>query len=200
MFLSFIRSVIKRQTSQTASDYERLRVTTSDSNWLRARLRVTTSNYEPDYEWLQATASGYEWLRARRRVTTSDQWLHNNERIKFVENCSKYSCATLLVKISEKYFRCRSSRWQVFFKVSVLKKAFSPAVLLQRYCNTMAFSVKIARFLRTPFFIEHLRWQLLAMGAPYLVKLEVTFFIKKLNFIHQGFLPQFKKIKEKISD
>ena len=31
------------------------------------------------------------------------------------------------------------------------------------------------------------------MGALYLVILEVTFFIKKLNFIHQGFLPQFKK-------
>ena len=31
------------------------------------------------------------------------------------------------------------------------------------------------------------------MGAPYLVKLEVTFFIKKLNFIHQGILLQFKK-------
>ena len=31
------------------------------------------------------------------------------------------------------------------------------------------------------------------MTAPYFVKLEVTIFIKKLNFIHQGFLPQFKK-------
>ena len=52
--------------------------------------------------------------------------------------------------------------------------------------------MKFAKSLRTPFFIEYLQWLLLVMGAPYLVKLEVTFFIKKLNFIHQGFLPQFK--------
>ena len=81
MFLSFIRSVIKRQTSQTASNYERLRVTTSDNNdcepdyeWLQVTASQTTSDYKPDYEWLQATASNYDWLR----VTTSDQWLHKN--------------------------------------------------------------------------------------------------------------------------
>ena len=31
------------------------------------------------------------------------------------------------------------------------------------------------------------------MGAPYLVKLEVIFFIKKLNFIRRWFLRQFQK-------
>ena len=55
------------------------------------------------------------------------------------------------------------------------------------------FPVKFVNFLRTPFFTEYLRWLLLANGVPYLVKLQVTFFIKKLNFIHQWFLPQFKK-------
>ena len=59
---SNLRSVIKRQTSQTASDYE----------WLP----VTTSDYKPDNEWLQATTRDYEWLQARLRVTTSDyEWL-----------------------------------------------------------------------------------------------------------------------------
>ena len=55
------------------------------------------------------------------------------------------------------------------------------------------FPVKFVNFLRTPFFTEYLRWLLLANGVPYLVKLQVTFFIKKLNFIHPWFLPQFKK-------
>ena len=31
------------------------------------------------------------------------------------------SCATLLVKIIEKYFQCRNSRSQMFFKVCVLQ-------------------------------------------------------------------------------
>ena len=44
-------SVIKRQTSQTTSDYE----------WLQARLRGTTSYNKTD-------KSGYKWLR----VTTTD--------------------------------------------------------------------------------------------------------------------------------
>ena len=43
------------------------------------------------------------------------------------------------------------------------------------------FPIYFAKFLRILFFTEHLRWLLLAMGAPYLVMLQVT-----LNFIHQG--------------
>ena len=50
-------SVIKRQTSQTAIDYEWLRVTTSDCKWLK---RQTTSDYEPDHELLQVTKSDYK--------------------------------------------------------------------------------------------------------------------------------------------
>ena len=87
------RSVIKRQTSQIANDYKWLRVTTSDYNWLRARLQVPSSNYNwlrvimKDYQWLRAglrlTTSHFKWLRVtttRQRVTTSDyqsnyEWL-----------------------------------------------------------------------------------------------------------------------------
>ena len=47
----------------TASDYEGLRVTTTDYEPDYERLRVTTSAYEPDYEWIQLTTS--------QRVTTS---------------------------------------------------------------------------------------------------------------------------------
>ena len=43
--------------------------------------------------------------------------------------------------------------------------------------------MKFGKFFRTHFFTEHLRWLLLGMEALYLVKLEVTFFIKKLKFI-----------------
>ena len=82
---------MKRQTSQTTSDYEWLRVTTSDCEWLRVRLQVTTSDCKwlrqttsqttSDYAWLQVTmsdyessqtTSDYEWLRVRLQVTTND--------------------------------------------------------------------------------------------------------------------------------
>ena len=56
-------SVIKRQTSQTTSDYEWLLVTTTDYEPDYEWLQVTTSDYEPDYEWLQVTTS--------QRATTS---------------------------------------------------------------------------------------------------------------------------------
>ena len=73
---SIKRSVIKRQTSQIANDHKWLRVTTSDYNWLRARLQVPSSNYN----WLQVIIKDYQWLRAGLRVTTSDyqsnyEWL-----------------------------------------------------------------------------------------------------------------------------
>ena len=118
-------------TSQTTSDYE----------WLQ----VTTSDYEPVYEWLQVTTYDCKRLPVKLRMTTTEignklrhknayhfLWLHNNERSKYVKNCSKNSFATHLVKLIEKYSRCRRSRWQMFFKVNVIKKAFNPAILLKR--------------------------------------------------------------------
>ena len=62
-------------------------------------------------------------------------WLHNNERSKCIEKCSK-NFATLLAKIIEKYLWCTSSHLQMFPKVSVFKKAFNTAVLLKRDSNT----------------------------------------------------------------
>ena len=69
-FLSVIWSVsYKKQTSQTTSGYELLRVTTSDCKWLRVTasdhkwLQVPTSDYEPDSKWLRVTKSDYKWLQ-----------------------------------------------------------------------------------------------------------------------------------------
>ena len=42
-------SVVKRQTSQTASDCEWLQTTTRDYEWLRARLQVTASQTMINY-------------------------------------------------------------------------------------------------------------------------------------------------------
>ena len=46
---------------------------------------------------------------------------------------------------------------------------------------TQSFSYELCQVFKNTFFIEHLRWLLLAMGAPYLVMLQVT-----LNLIYQG--------------
>ena len=130
ILMIYLRSVIKRQTTQTTSDYEWLQVTTSDCKWLWARLRgtksdykqpqVTTSDYKPDYEWLRVTISdydcesSYEWLQLRLAITLG---------IKTFIVSYDYidSCATFLAKFIAKYLRCRGSRSQMFFKVSVLK-------------------------------------------------------------------------------
>ena len=64
---------------------------------------------------------------------------YNNERSEYVEKCSNISCATLLVKIIAKYLRCKSNRLQMFFKVSLLKKVFNPAILLKKDSNTRIF-------------------------------------------------------------
>ena len=55
------------------------------------------------------------------------------------------------------------------------------------------FSMYLLRSLLCSHKTRCLRLLRLAMGVPYLAKLQVTFYVKKLNFIHQGFLPQFKK-------
>ena len=141
--------------SQTTSDYEWVQVTTSDCKGLQ----VTTSDYEPVYEWLQLTRNDWKWLPVKLRMTRTGignnlrhknvycfLWLHSNEWSKYVENCSKNSFATPLVKIIEKYLQCRSSRSQMFFKVSVLKKAFNPSILLKRDSNTRVFLWNLRNF------------------------------------------------------
>ena len=206
------RSVIKRQRSQirseykwlsvtsdsttSASDYEWPRVTTSDYNWLRARLRVTaidykvttseyewlwvttvdykplkvaTSDYEPRYKWLQVTTNDCKQLPVKLRMTTTEignnlrhknvyclLWLHNNERRNTLKSVLKI--VTVLVKIIEKYLRCRSSCSQMFFKVTVLKNAFN----LQFYSKetpTQGFSYEICEIL------EHLFLQKTSGGC-----------------------------------
>ena len=83
---------------------------------------------KPDYEWLQATTTDYKWLQ----MTTSDyessyEWLQLRLAIAlgikmFIISYDYVdSCATLLVKIIEKYLQCRNSRSQMFFQVTVLK-------------------------------------------------------------------------------
>ena len=83
-------------------------------------------------------------------------------------------------KLSEK--RCRSSRVQMFFKLGVLAdfaiftgkhlcwslfliklQGLRPATLLKRDCSKGVFLWILAKFLRTTFFIEHLRWLLLVI-------------------------------------
>ena len=53
----------------TTSDYELLRATTSDYEWL----------YEPDYEWLRVTTSDYKWLQGipvtASQTTRDYEWL-----------------------------------------------------------------------------------------------------------------------------
>ena len=83
---------------------------------------------------------------------------------------------------------CRDSRSQIFYKIGVLKsfKIFIGKLLCWslflikmplfnkglKVCNFIEkrlqhrfFPVKFAKFLRTPFFIEHLRWLLLPVGT-----------------------------------
>ena len=55
----------------------------------------------------------------------------------------------------------RSSHPEVFCKKGVLKNFLRSATLLKKTLWHRCFPVNVAKFLRTPFFIEHLRWLLL---------------------------------------
>ena len=97
---------------------------------------------------------------------------------------------------SHPYSLCRSSRWQMFFKIGVLKnfvsftwKHLSWTLLLiklqawnfiKRRLLHRCFPVKCAKFLRTPFFTEHLRWLLLSM----LLFMNVSSFTSPLLHFH----------------
>ena len=54
----------------------------------------------------------------------------------------------------------RGSRSQMFFKIDVLKNF---AIFTGRRFQHSCFPVNIAKFLKTAFFIEHLRWLLLSL-------------------------------------
>ena len=61
-----------------------------------------------------------------------------------------------------------------------------PGNFIKNRLQHSRFPVKFKKFLKTPFFTEHLRLALLANGAPYLVKLRVTFFIQKIELHSLG--------------
>ena len=50
----------------------------------------------------------------------------------------------------------RSSRSQMFFKIVVLKNFAN--VFIKKEAPTQVFSLKFTKFLRTPFFTQHLKW------------------------------------------
>ena len=90
--------------------------------------------------------------------------------------------ALLTSSASHPHPLCRSSHSQMFFKIGVLKKF---ANFTRKY---RCFPVKLANFLRTPFFIEHLQWLLLCCyecfffyfslaALPLLPYSTVTFFV-----------------------
>ena len=69
-------------------------------------------------------------------------------------------------------------------KAPVLEYLFNslgPSQLYYKETPTQEFSYEICEIFNDNFFTKHLRWLLLAMGVPYLVKLQVTFFIKKVE-------------------
>ena len=61
-----------------------------------------------------------------------------------------------------------------FSKVASLR----PATLLKKRLWHRSFTVNFAKFLRTPFFTEQLRWLLLKRLSKEIVSLEVTIFTK----------------------
>ena len=66
--------------------------------------------------------------------------------------------------------KCRSSHWQMFFKIGALKnfaiitgKHLCQSLILIKSQALRCFPVNITKFLRAVIFIEHLRWLLLQM-------------------------------------
>ena len=80
---------------------------------------MTASDYQSSYERLQlglAITLGIKKFIVSYDYTTINEGNTLKNVLKIV---------TVVVKIIEKYLRCRSSRSQMFFKVTVLKKDFN---------------------------------------------------------------------------
>ena len=125
----------------TTSDYKPLQATTSDSKWLRARLWVTTS----DHEWLSDYQSSYEWLQPGLAINlgiktfiVSYDFTTMNE-INTLKRVLKIVVLRFWWKSLKNTCDAESSRLQMFFKVSALKKAFNPTSFLKRDSNTRVF-------------------------------------------------------------
>ena len=105
----------------------------------------------------------------------------------------------------------RSSRWQMYFRIGVLKnfaiftgkhqcwslflinmQAWTPATLLKRDSNIGFFLWNLQKFLRTPFFTEHIHWLLLEIfqelslyyfGELWMVSFRGTYWLSSHDFI-----------------
>ena len=108
----------------------------------------------------------------------------------------------------------RSSRSQMYFRIGVLKnfamftgkylclslffiniQAWKPATLLKKRLRHRCFPVKFARFLRTPFFTEHLQWllqeishefSLYCIWEQWMVSFRGTYLLSSAYFILLG--------------
>ena len=92
-----------------------------------------------------------------------------------------------------------SSRPDVFCKKGVLRnftkfRGLRPATLLKKRLCHRCFTVNFEKFLRTPFFFEHLRWLLLGIA-------KLTFTCSKspteplekgVKYVHGAFIVSFK--------
>ena len=75
--------------------------------------------------------------------------------------CQKQSFADVLQKGVLKNFTNFKGKHLCWSFILMKLKAWRLATLLKGYSSTGVFLVKFAKFLRTPFFTEHLRWLLL---------------------------------------
>ena len=78
------------------------------------------------------------------------------------------------------FYACRSSRSQMSFKIGVLKNFLQACTFIKKRLQPRCFSVKLAKFLRTPFFKGHLRWLLL----PMLLFMDISSFTSPLPLFH----------------
>ena len=145
---------------------------------------MIASNCQSSYEWLELGLA--VTLGIKTFIASYDYTVMNE--VNTLKMFWKYLCYAF----GENHWKILAMQKQSFAGVLQSKcswKGLQPCNFIKKRLQHQGFPVKFAKVLRIPFFKEHLWWLLLTMGAPYLVKLEVTFFIKKLNFIHQGFLP-----------
>ena len=100
---------------------------------------------------------------------------------------SEFNCIFYAVSLIAVSMQCRSSRTEEFCKKCALRnvakfkgkrlcQSLFRATLLRRRVWHRCFSVNFAKFLRTPFLTEHLRWMLLAVLESVEQRVSVTWF------------------------
>ena len=118
------------------------------------------------------------FLRAEKtRAVVYSNYLEKNENKMNRNSRPEVFCKKMFLEISQNSQESTCTR--AYFLKKLQARGLRPATLLKNRLWHKCFSVNFAKFLRTPFLTEHLRWLLLQRCIQNLVKISRWNFFRK---------------------